>query len=120
METFFIWLVLAKSPGTVELWALPQPYPTAQACIDATVCVLDDFQTQLPRSRGALCWTIDEMSQANYKGAIDGRMVVDVDERGAVSWADAQSIQHRCEGRGRRSLLSSHNSDYRTRGGCFL
>lgn len=62
-ELFFIVLVFAQPDGGVEMVAQRHPYESAQQCIDASGRALDEAHKRSTRARGALCYTIDEMTE---------------------------------------------------------
>lgn len=62
MRVFFIVLVFVK-PGGVELVSLETPYWSEQSCIDASGPKFAAARKRSARARGALCYTVDELSR---------------------------------------------------------
>lgn len=67
MELFFLFLVFKEPSGGVEFRALEMPYYSADACVQASGRILTAVKKEHPEAVGALCYTLDEFSEADYQ-----------------------------------------------------
>lgn len=65
MELFFIFIFL-KSPTGIDVRALERPYYSADECATMAAHVYRTIKPKYPKVAGALCYTIDEISEAEY------------------------------------------------------
>lgn len=66
VEFFFLFLVFKVPTGGVEFRALEMPYYSADDCVKASGRILTAVKREHPEAVGALCYTIDEVSEFKY------------------------------------------------------
>lgn len=59
-ELFYIWIVVASPPGSVNMYRQDHPYKDPNQCVDVAVKMLPNLQKRNPMIKGALCFTPSE------------------------------------------------------------